>query len=170
MPHGQVQLLQMWHTWQEKQGTSEVITRGNNAGTGNVEGKNAHKAKFRVNLNHSDFTGSVWPRQGWELQGEAAAAAPAEPAKGVAAAVLTQGKDRESSRSRGENGRAQRDLGKKYHCQFSQRTFRPENTGNNCTRCSPPQNRASFIPANMNTLGKRIIEKNLEGFRKRKIL
>lgn len=65
-------------------------------------------------------------------------------------------------------GRHRESWGKKCHCQFSQLTFCPENTGNNCTWCSPPQNRASFIPANMNTLGKRIIEKTLEDFRRKK--
>lgn len=78
---------------------------------GMLEGKYALKPKFRVNLDHSASTVSVWlgcqEGQSWEVKGKAAAA-PAELAKEGAAAALTQRKERESSRSRGENGRAQR--------------------------------------------------------------
>lgn len=93
-----------------------------------LEGKYAHKPKFRVSLNHSDFTGSGWlgcqAGQGWEVK-QKAAAAPAELAKEVAAAVLAQRKDCGESRSCGENGRAKSDLGKECHCQFSQLTLSP---------------------------------------------
>lgn len=81
-----------------------------------------------VSLNHPGFTVSGWlgcqAGQSWEVK-EKAAAAPAEPAKEVAAVVLTQRKERESSQSCGENGRAQTDLRQECHCQFSQLTFSP---------------------------------------------
>lgn len=90
-----------------------------------LEGKYAPKPKFRVSLNHSDFTVSGWlgcqEGQSWEGKGKAAAA-PAELPKEGATAALTQRKERESSSSHGENGRAQGDLGKQCHCQFAQLT------------------------------------------------
>lgn len=165
-------------TWQQRQGASEVITHGNYARTGNTGRKICSQHSLKCLKKPS--LESIWIIQtppwlaGSALrQGRAGSSRrkQQEPQQSRPRKWLQQSWHRgrrESSRSHGENGREI--CGKKCHCQFSQLTFHPENTGNNCTWCSPPQNRASFIPANMNTLGKRIIETTLEGFRKRKIL
>lgn len=168
-------------TWQERQGASEVVTHGNYARTGNAGRKlcSQHSLKClkKPSLESTWIIQTpLWLAGSAVRQGRAGRSRrkQQEPQQSWPRKWLLQswhrGRREKAAGVMVRMGGHREIWGRKCHCPSSQLTFHPKNTGNNCTWCSPPQNRASFIPANMNTLGKRIIETTLEGFRKRKIL